>query len=384
MNTLQERLTRIHESLGKEVAIYRSKYKDKVKNNKEYLHMLSNDNYSEYSIRDDGSFCTLEPSLPEEGIEQIGQNDANTQSQGYKSKLRLPGGGNVKRNTVTSFLDMQGSTMLSESDRLYIQKYDYGHQKTISPTASQLFFESPTGNKPYKFNYEKIFNCEYYFNRDKFIKKVCARMLEEDDNGKIGHCYDMPNVGEVARKYADTKWDELQQKMRQCYHHTRKAIGLTSIENLDAQQHLPLTQELPSDIPAQGFYDCEDKELMHRMLRVALAHLAKNPKYVLACLPDCHKLPCLREWIYQRYGKRYTYAERVANFAHSRKISKGINNLKLGVQIPTTNDVSKIAYLHPKSTCHKYMLKKVRLTFLARTPNANAFSMHFVGETFAC
>ena len=120
MNTLQERLTRIHESLEKEVAIYRSKYKDKVKNNKEYLHMLSNDNYSEYSIRDDGSFCTLEPSLPEEGIEQIGQNDANTQSQGYKSKLRLPGGGKWKRKTVTSFLDMQGSTMLAKAiDYIY-------------------------------------------------------------------------------------------------------------------------------------------------------------------------------------------------------------------------------------------------------------------------
>uniref|UniRef100_A0A0K8VZB7 DUF4770 domain-containing protein n=1 Tax=Bactrocera latifrons TaxID=174628 RepID=A0A0K8VZB7_BACLA len=356
----EERLTRIHEALEKEVAIYRSKYKDKVKNNKEYLHMLSNANYSEYSIRDDGSFCTLEPYLQEERIEQIVQSDANIQSQGQKSKLRLLGGGTVKRDTVTSFLDMKRSSILSETDRLYIQKYDYGHQKTISPTASQLFFESPTGNKPYKFNYEKIFNCEYYFNRDKFIKKVCARMLEENANSKIDHCYDMPNVGEVARKYADTKWDEQQKTMRQCYHRTRKAIGLTSIENLDAQQHLPQTQELPSDMPAQGFYDCEDKELMHSMLRSALAHLAKNPKYVLASLPDCHKLPCLREWIYERYGKRYTYAERVADFAHSRKISKGINNLRLGVQVPTTYDVGKIAYLHPKSTCHKYMLKKAK------------------------
>lgn len=330
--------------------------------------MLSNDNYSEYSIRDDGSICASEPSSQElhnKRIEQIGQSKDSTQSQVHKSKLRLPGGGGgagVKRDTVTSFLDMKQSNVLTENDKLYIQKYDYGHDKTISPTASQLFFESPTDNRPYKFNYEKIYNCEYDFNRDKFIKNVCARVLEADGKGAKGHCYDMPNVGEVAQKYADMKWDEQQKTMRQHYHRTRKAIGLTSVENLDAQQHLAFT-ELSNSITAQTFYDCEDKELMHRMLSTALGHLAKNPKYVLATLPDCHKLPCLREWIYQRYGKTYTYAERVADFAHSRKMLMGINNLRLDVHVPRTNDVSKNPYLRPKSTCFNYMLKKVSIPF---------------------
>ena len=49
----------------------------------------------------------------------------------------------------------------------------------------------------------------------------------------------------------------------------------------------------------------KNKEKILKLLREAIDLMRKNPKFVLAALPQCHRLPILREWILQRYGVKY-------------------------------------------------------------------------------
>lgn len=56
--------------------------------------------------------------------------------------------------------------------------------------------------------------------------------------------------------------------------------------------------------------ECEEvwgnKRKILKMLEDAIGILRRHPKFVLAALPDSHRLPLLREWILQRYGVRHT------------------------------------------------------------------------------
>ncbi|CAD7012072.1 unnamed protein product [Ceratitis capitata] len=362
----QARLSRIHETLEREVNAYRALYKEKEKTKygKQYLSMLSNEQYNEYSIEENAQSCITPPSSSDESTHTVqAMPSATYKLQSKKETTRIRGGVDYTREASITFLPtpQENSSTLNAEDREYLLNYDYGHSKTVSPTTSQYFFTSPTQHQPYKFNYDKIFNCEYKGNnRVKFIRKICARTLQDRQDEELSRCFDMPTVAGVAKQYADNYWVEKHVEMRKGYIDIRKQIGLTEVEDLSAQGHLPSSEDMPADMPKLGFYDCEDKELMHRMLRIALSHLAKNPKYVLASLKDCHKLPFLREWIYQRYGKRYTQAERIADFKLSRKMLIGINNLKAGVRIPRSSDIAKNAILKKKSTCHSYLNKKVK------------------------
>jgi hypothetical protein len=49
----------------------------------------------------------------------------------------------------------------------------------------------------------------------------------------------------------------------------------------------------------------KNKEKILKLLREAIDVMRNNPKFVLAALPQCHRLPILREWILQRYGVKY-------------------------------------------------------------------------------
>lgn len=363
-------MSRIHETLEREVNAYRALYKEKEKTKygKQYLCMLSNEQYKEYSIEENAQSCITPPSSSDESTHTVqAMPSATYKLQSKKETTRIRGSVDDTRQSSIICLPtpQENSSTLNAEDREYLQNYDYGHSKTVSPTTSQYFFTSPTQHQPYKFNYDKIFNCEYESNNSvKFIRKICARTLQDRQDEELSRCFDMPTVAGVAKQYADNYWVEKHVEMRKGYIDTRKQIGLTEVEDLSAQGHLPSSEDMPAEMPKLGFYDCEDKELMHRMLRIALAHLAKNPKYVLASLKDCHKLPFLREWIYQRYGKRYTQAERIADFKVSRKMLIGINNLRAGVRIPRSSDIAKNAILKKKSTCHSYLNKKVYKPFV--------------------
>jgi hypothetical protein len=52
-----------------------------------------------------------------------------------------------------------------------------------------------------------------------------------------------------------------------------------------------------------------DKKKILKLLENAIGIMRQNPKFVLAALPDSHRLPILREWILQKYGVRHTDEE---------------------------------------------------------------------------
>jgi len=68
--------------------------------------------------------------------------------------------------------------------------------------------------------------------------------------------------------------------------------------------------------------DCDDSKFDEKklfgMLKQAIELMKENPKFVLASLPDVHRLPLLREWILQRYGRRYTRKHNVTRLLQSR------------------------------------------------------------------
>lgn len=97
---------------------------------------------------------------------------------------------------------------------------------------------------------------------------------------------------------------------------------------------------------------------MIRMLKDAMDYLRKNPKYVLASLPESHKLPSLREWIMRRYGKIYFWKDRVEEYKASAKIFKALIGASLDVRIPTVGrDIGTKAFVD--YSCRNYIIEKV-------------------------
>lgn len=67
-------------------------------------------------------------------------------------------------------------------------------------------------------------------------------------------------------------------------------------------------------------FDPDDGEQMNRLLKDGLRVLRQDPRYVLASLPNSHKLPVLREWVKRRYGKAYSQKELDASILESTRI----------------------------------------------------------------
>ncbi|ALC41339.1 ssp5, partial [Drosophila busckii] len=113
-------------------------------------------------------------------------------------------------------------------------------------------------------------------------------------------------------------------------------------------------------------FDPNDQQLMNTMLQDGFKEMRKNTRYVLASLPDAHKLPVLQEWIKRRYGKQYTEVQMQTNLDQSIKIFEVMSMLqgipppadKLGIdRIPE----SKENYAYFKSA--KALGKKVTSTY---------------------
>ena len=137
------------------------------------------------------------------------------------------------------------------------------------------FFHRPTLTSPLQFDYEKIFATSFLDDLGVVRNSVNAVLkldthLTEDN--AISIC--LRDMWQSELKL----WHEKQQR------------------ELDERNRIP------SNCDGIG----KSKQNVFRLLTKALAFMDKNPKFILASLPDAHRLPILREWALRRYGFRYT------------------------------------------------------------------------------
>ncbi|XP_033252287.1 LOW QUALITY PROTEIN: uncharacterized protein LOC108160693, partial [Drosophila miranda] len=120
-------------------------------------------------------------------------------------------------------------------------------------------------------------------------------------------------------------------------------------------------------------FNPDDDELMDRMLADGMRELKKSHRFVLATLPDYHKIPVLRQWIKRRYGKVYSWRELQDNLNESLEVFEKVTRLQSHPPRPdkmglTTMPESRQNYAYHKQTMAE--ADRVRNAYFTRLNNA--------------
>ncbi|KAH8291077.1 hypothetical protein KR054_008276, partial [Drosophila jambulina] len=89
-------------------------------------------------------------------------------------------------------------------------------------------------------------------------------------------------------------------------------------------------------------FDPDNAEQMNNLLKDGLKVLSRNPRYVLASLPDSHKLPVMREWIKRRYGKAYSQKELEASLVESSRIFELVTLVQGNIPNPNLQTIDRL------------------------------------------
>lgn len=224
-----------------------------------------------------------------------------------------------------------------DSNYDYMQNYDYGHSDTSSET--KAFFNAPHKHSPFKFDYQKIFDIAFEQEDAINIKKTCVAAIRSEECLKNHHAESRENIDEAIKNCTMKTMENTFRKSR------------TNVE----YDTVPL---LPS-AKANTYYDPNNKALMHQMLKEGIERLAKDTRYVLAALPDAHKLPILRYWIYQRYGKVYTQKELIEIFKSSTLLFRALLQIQIHEALPSPTDLGRAVFID--YSCHSYLMRKVSI-----------------------
>ncbi|XP_052843114.1 uncharacterized protein LOC128256657 [Drosophila gunungcola] len=88
--------------------------------------------------------------------------------------------------------------------------------------------------------------------------------------------------------------------------------------------------------------DPDNAEQMNQLLKDGLRALRKEPRFVLASLPEAHKLPILREWVKRRYGKTYSQKELEESIAESNRIFELVTVLQSSPPDPDLMGIDRL------------------------------------------
>ncbi|XP_017096861.2 uncharacterized protein [Drosophila bipectinata] len=89
-------------------------------------------------------------------------------------------------------------------------------------------------------------------------------------------------------------------------------------------------------------YDPDDAEQMDKLLKDGLRLLSKDQRFVLASLPDSHKIPQLREWIKRRFGKVYTHKELEASINEANRIFEMVSLVQDSTPTPDLMGLDRV------------------------------------------
>ncbi|XP_058982091.1 uncharacterized protein LOC101897259 [Musca domestica] len=233
--------------------------------------------------------------------------------------------------------------------------------------APQYFWAPNSNHNSPHFDYRKIFE---FKTTNPAIMEFQSSFLEAIDS-------DIALLNRLQKQqYFEANLPEkaLQEAIDKCYWKSFHQ-GLEEQENLEKLNN---SQE-------SKIYDPHDEGLMDRMLKDALDRMKKDPRFVLASLPEAHCLPYLREWIRLRYGKRYARMYLTKLCDQDQGIFRALIDTEMTVPVPPTSDlgISSLVdyscrdYLRKKSdfirkhfytNINKAMLEQSRLVYFAMRP----------------
>lgn len=224
----------------------------------------------------------------------------------------------------------------------YVKDYDYGHSEQAKHV-TETYFKAPVENQPYMFDYPKVFEhnqCESTrLNVQKEFLKVINSDLSLDKNDPNAP----KNLDDAIKAYAKKAFKE--------------GVAAENVKLAAEEERKKNRRRYPYLDVEMDYYDPEDEKLMQSMLKNALDYLAKNPKYVLASMPDAHKLPSLLSWMETRYGKTYTREQLVKMHVKTRPTFHALKQMTVDVQLPSAKSLGNAIYVN--YNCRDYLMKKV-------------------------
>lgn len=267
-------------------------------------------------------------------------------------------------------IDLEGKTESPKhtlvDDEACFCRYDYGHGFPVGNSLNDAdkFFKAPEINKPFKFQCSQIFQlkAEPDSIRAAICKAFCCESLTRVADTEV-----------CVEKCVANIWE------KEVRRDSEKR------ENLRKQEELEKEMQLKSPLNYNFKYiDPRDSTLMNSMLLDAMKYMRKNRKFVLASMPEAHKLPLLHEWIRVRYGLTYSETEKREAGEISRRIFERIKAVGMNVGVPQ-NEFGKInsvsygcrdffthktnlvrsKYYHNFKSTH---LEEVRILWIAMSP----------------
>ncbi|XP_043642965.1 uncharacterized protein LOC122613057 [Drosophila teissieri] len=276
------------------------------------------------------------------------------------------------------------------------------------------FFRGPRSNKPYQFKYHRVFQCGQPkpFDLGHIVTKSFVKALDKSDEDEVDEVdlKDLltemviedeapPDTKSEGNPDAETEKQTIQdtQPQLEIFNDLELSKSPDSRETLDrssnhsGRSHMNYKAEIVDAVvrcakavwqkrtlikraemermgrltPRKAMthrdtqsFDPNDDAQMDQLLKDGMRVLRKEPRYVLACLPDAHKLPVLREWIKRRYGKTYSQKELEDNLTESNRIFELVTILQNSCTSPDLMGIDRL----PRSKENFNYYKQVKTT----------------------
>lgn len=205
-------------------------------------------------------------------------------------------------------------------------------------------------NPTFRFNYPEIYDFKDNQSESLELKQTIVEALDSDRD-----LFNKLQRKEYIKGFDQHTLDEsLTKYCLKIFHIDPKNSQTLENESKSSTYQSKLNYNL-------DYYDPEDDALMDGMLKDSLDIMKQDPKFVLASLPEVHRLPLLREWIRLRYGKRYSRQRLTALCERDHSVMKALNNVSLAVPLPLSKDLG--SNLVVDYSCRDYLLRKVRNIF---------------------
>ncbi|XP_073847871.1 uncharacterized protein [Musca autumnalis] len=269
----------------------------------------------------------------------IGQGDSCEQHCSCCQKMKLKGSSSsledFKEKYLTQTCLRKSTQYLKFPSQSFSSFITQNSITSLPPPPS--YFETSSNNNVYRFDYRKIFEFKHNNSQTTQLQRAFIEAIDSD----IG----LLNGLQKQQYLYENSQEKLNEAINKCYQKCFKK-GLEEQENRDKF----------NKSKESTYYDPNNDELMDRMLKDALESMKKDPKFVLASLPEVHNLPYLREWIRLRYGKRYSRKYLTQLSDEDQTIFRAIIDSDISVPVPPTSDLG-ISSLVDYS-CRDYLLKK--------------------------
>ncbi|XP_028900463.2 uncharacterized protein LOC114804796 [Zeugodacus cucurbitae] len=226
----------------------------------------------------------------------------------------------------------------------YVKNYDYGHSEQAKDV-TESYFRAPDENRPYTFDYPKVYESKERESTRLNVQKAFLKVINSDLNLEKNDPNTPKNLDDAVKAYAKKAFKEGV---------TAKNIELAAEEEREKQRRRYPFLEVEMD-----YYDPDDRKLMQSMLKNALDYLAQNPKYVLASMPDAHKMPSLLAWMETRYGKTYTNAQLTKLHIRTRPTFRALKQMTADVLMPSAKKLGNAIFVN--YNCRDYLMKKTEL-----------------------